>query len=320
MMEVFRSLSGIRPADRSSAVAIGNFDGVHAGHRRLFRRVVEVSRAKGWRPSVLTFHPHPSQVVAPERAPKLLSSTEERWRFMEAEGIERVIVLPFDRAFASLNPEEFAHAVLGYGIHAAGVFVGENFRFGAKHAGDVAVLKRLGDELGFEVEIVPSVWVRGRMVSSTEIRNLIQSGNVSLACRLLERPYSIEGSIVSGAGIGSTQTVPTLNLQTDAPVLPADGVYITQTTDIEDARVWQSITNIGLRPTFDGQHRTVETYLLSAFDGNTPKGIRLEFLRRVRGERKFESPEALKAQIFRDAKAATNYFRRLVTRGQQRPV
>src|SRR5687768_6118615 len=123
MMEVFRSLAEIRPADRPSAIAIGNFDGVHAGHRRLFRRVVAASRENGWVPSVLTFHPHPSQVVAPDRAPKLLSSTEERWTFMEAEGIERVLVVPFDREFASLSPEEFVRQILVESVRAAGVFV-----------------------------------------------------------------------------------------------------------------------------------------------------------------------------------------------------
>jgi riboflavin kinase / FMN adenylyltransferase len=310
MMEVYRSLAEIRPADRPSAIAIGNFDGVHAGHRRLFRRVVAASRENAWVPSVLTFHPHPSQVVAPDRAPKLLSSTEQRWAFMEAEGIERVLVIPFDREFASLSPEEFVRQILVDSVRAAGVFVGENFRFGSKHAGDVELLQHLGAELGFCVEVVPSVHVRGRMVSSTEIRKLVQSGNVSVACRLLERPYSVEGRVVMGEGIGSKQTVPTLNLQTEAEVLPADGVYISRTTDRDDLRAWQSITNIGMRPTFDGHHRTIETFLLSSFDGRTPSRIRVEFLRRVRDEKKFDSAAALKAQILRDVSTATKYFRR----------
>jgi riboflavin kinase/FMN adenylyltransferase len=316
MMKVLRSLEEAGRSERPSAVAIGNFDGVHAGHRRLLRRVVDASREHGWCPSVLTFDPHPTRVVAPERAPKLLNSTEERWEFMQEEGIEQVMVLPFDREFASLTPEDFARRVLVNGLNAAGVFVGENFRFGAKHAGDVGQLKQLGIDLGFSVEVVPNVYVRGRMVSSTEVRNLLEEGNVSLACRLLERPYWVEGGIVSGEGIGSRQTVPTLNLDTAAETLPADGVYITRTTDRADGRVWQSITNIGVRPTFGGRNRTVETFLLSPFDGCTPERIRLEFLRRVRPERKFESPEALKAQIVRDVGVALKYFRRASARSQ----
>ena len=136
------------------------------------------------------------------------------------------------------------------------------------------------------------------MASSTEIRNLLQKGAVSLACRLLERPYWIEGRIVSGHGIGSRQTVPTLNLDTAADVIPADGVYISRTTDLDGPRRWQSVTNIGMRPTFNGQERTIETFLLTKFDGEAPRRIRLEFLKRLREERKFESPDALKVADF----------------------
>jgi riboflavin kinase/FMN adenylyltransferase len=311
MFRVYRSLAEIGPDAHPAAVAIGNFDGVHAGHRKLLRRTVELARQRGWRPSVLTFHPHPTKIVAPERAPKLLSTTEQRWEFMQAEDIEQVFVLPFDLEFSRLTPEEFASKVLVDGVGAAGVLVGHNFRFGAKHAGDVPLLTRLGAELGFCVEIVPSVHLRGRMVSSTEIRNLLQEGAVSLACRLLERPYWVEGRIVSGRGIGSRQTVPTLNLDTAADVVPASGVYISRTTDLDGSRRWQSITNIGVRPTFNGQERTIETFLLTKLEGETPKRIRLEFLRRLREERKFESPEALKSQILCDVKQANTYFRRL---------
>jgi len=148
------------------------------------------------------------------------------------------------------------------------------------------------------------------MASSTEIRNLLQVGDVSRACRLLARPYWIEGRIVSGHGIGLKQTVPTINLDTTADVIPADGVYVTRTTDVDNSRTWNSITNIGMRPTFDGHERSIETFLLTAFDGKTPERIRLEFLKRVREEKRFESPEALKAQILRDVQFANTYFRR----------
>jgi riboflavin kinase/FMN adenylyltransferase len=310
MFRVFRSLAKIGPDARPSAVAVGNFDGVHTGHRRLFRRAVRKSQENGWRPSVLTFDPHPTRVVAPDRAPRLLNTNEQRWELMREEGIEQVFVLPFDRDFATQTPSQFVRGVLVEGVGAAAVFVGENFRFGARQAGDVDLLQQLGGELGLCVEVVPSIYIRGRMASSTEVRRLIEAGNVSLACRLLERPYSVEGEIVSGHGIGSKQTVPTLNLDTVAEVLPADGVYITRTTDTEDGRVWQSITNIGMRPTFQGDRRTIETFLLSPFDGRTPERIRLAFCKRVREERKFESPDALKGQILRDVAVANRFFRR----------
>ena len=148
------------------------------------------------------------------------------------------------------------------------------------------------------------------MVSSSEVRRLVDDGAVSMACRLLGRPYAVEGDVVHGHGVGSKQTVPTLNLDTKSEILPAVGVYITRTTDLEAARKWPSITNVGYRPTFDGDRLTVETFLLAPLEGATPRRMQVEFLRRVREERKFDSPEALKTQIFKDVDRAKTYFRR----------
>ena len=312
MFRVYRALDEIGPEARNCAVSIGNFDGVHAGHRRILRRVVELSRERGWTPSVLTFHPHPTKVLAPDRAPKLLSTVEERLSYMQAEGIQQAFVLPFDRAFSEQTPEAFARDILAERLGAKAVLVGENFRFGRGQSGDVELLRRLGDQYGFETEIVGGVNIRGRMVSSSEVRRLIFAGKVSTAARLLERPYALQGEVVCGQGIGSKKTVPTLNLATEAEIIPATGVYITRTHDVDSGRNWESITNIGYRPTFDGQGLTIETFLLSAFDGATPEHIRVELLRRVREERKFESPESLKAQIMKDVARAQAYFRRML--------
>jgi riboflavin kinase / FMN adenylyltransferase len=176
----------------------------------------------------------------------------------------------------------------------------------------VAVLGELGRRFGFETEIVPAVSWRGRVVSSSGIREVIRAGKVSLAARLLQNAYSLEGEVVSGRGIGSRQTVPTLNLATRAEVIPANGVYITRTYDLADGRAWDSITNIGYRPTFGASHElTIETFLLGTLAGETPQRIRVKFLRRVREERKFESPEALREQILQDVRTAQAYFRRV---------
>jgi riboflavin kinase/FMN adenylyltransferase len=175
----------------------------------------------------------------------------------------------------------------------------------------VDTLERLGREYGFTVEAVPAVVVRGRIVSSTEVRHLIEAGSVSFAARLLERPYALDGQVVRGHGIGSKQTVPTLNLDTTAEVLPAHGVYITHTRDRDSARTWPSISNIGYRPTFNGDRLTIETFLLQPLEGDSPRRIRVEFLRRVRDERKFDSPEALKTQILKDVARAQAFFRRV---------
>jgi len=301
---------------RPCAVTIGNFDGVHMAHRRLLRATVEAASGTGLRPTVLMFDPHPSCVVAPERAPRLLSSIEERCELMQGEGIESVLVQPFTTELAKLTPEEFAARFLRDGLGAKCVIVGENFRFGCKQAGDTQLLKELGSRLGFEVRLIEMVRWRGRRVSSGEVRQLVAMGEVGIAGRLLERPYGISGEIVRGYGIGSKQTVPTLNLQTDAQVIPARGVYVTRTRELEGDRHWNSITNVGYRPTFGDtcgtdQTLSIETFLLDPFDGATPERIRLEFLRRVRDERKFESPEALKAQILRDVGRAKTYFRRV---------
>jgi riboflavin kinase/FMN adenylyltransferase len=310
-LRVFRSLDEVPGGPAASAVTIGNFDGVHVAHRRLLQRVVEVAGAHGWKPSVLTFDPHPTRVVAPDRAPRLLSTPEQRFAWMASAGIQQVLVLPFNRDFSQLTPEEFVRTVLVERLRAKAVIVGENFRFGNRQAGDTRTLAELGQRFGFCTEVVTGVSLRGRLVSSSAVRELVQSGAVSVACRLLGRPYALEGEVVSGHGVGSRQTVPTLNLSTTAEVLPATGVYVTRTADLENDRRWRSITNVGYRPTFGGQDLTVETYVLEPLQEPVPKRIRVEFLRRVREERRFESPDALKQQILRDVGRAQYFFRRL---------
>ena len=309
-MKVYRSLSEVPPDFGPSALTIGNFDGVHYGHRQILRRLVALARERGWHPSVLTFDPHPTRIVAPARTPSLLNSPLERAALMQEEGIAQVLILPFTGELALLSPEEFAQRLLVDALGARAVLVGANFHFGHAQAGNVAVLAELGARLGFETGIVGEVYCRGRMVSSSGVRELIRAGNVSLAARFLTHPYAIEGEVVSGRGVGAKQTVPTLNLATTAEVLPAAGVYITRTTG-SCGRRWNSITNIGYRPTFgDSPERSIETFLLEALEGDAPAHIRLEFLRRVREERKFESPAELRSQILKDVARANAYFRR----------
>jgi riboflavin kinase/FMN adenylyltransferase len=310
-MQVYRSLEEVPPDFGPSAVTIGNFDGVHFGHRRILRRVKEIAAEHGWKPSVLTFDPHPTRVVAPDRTPPLLTSPERRAALMREEGIEQVLILPFTRELAMLTPEEFVERLLVKALGARAVLVGDNFHFGHRQAGNVAVLAELGRKFGFETEIVKAVAWRGRVVSSSGIRELIRAGKVGLAARLLQHAYGLEGEVVSGRGVGSKQTVPTLNLATQAEVIPANGVYITRTRDLADGREWNSVTNVGYRPTFGASDQlTIETFLLDPLTGEAPKRIRVEFLRRIREERKFESPGALREQILKDVRTANAYFRR----------
>lgn len=309
---VYRSLAGVPDNFGPSALTIGNFDGVHFGHRRILRRLKAIAQEKGWKASVLTFDPHPTRVVAPQRTPPLMTSPDRRAQLMQEEGIEQVLILPFTPELALLEPTDFVRQLLVERLGVRAVLVGDNFRFGHRQAGDVHLLIGLGRELGFETEVFQTVKCRGRIVSSSFIRELIRDGKVSIAARLLERPYALEGDVVSGRGVGAKQTVPTLNLATAAEVVPASGVYVTRTHDLDAARGWPSITNIGYRPTFgDSNEISIETFLLSQFEGATPRHIRVEFLWRVREERKFPTPDALRIQILKDAHTAQSYFRRV---------
>lgn len=310
-MRIFRSLQEVPSDFGPSALTIGNFDGVHFGHRRILRQLGKLGEERGWKPSVLTFDPHPACIVAPERAPLLMTSPERRAELMAEEGIQQVLILPFTRELALLTPEQFVEQLLVDKLGVKAVLVGDNFRFGHKQAGNTRVLADLGQRLGFETIIVPAVTWRGRPVSSSGIRELLREGRVSLAGRLLQHGYGVEGEVVSGRGVGSRETVPTLNLSTAAALIPARGVYVTWTRDLDAAREWNSVTNIGYRPTFGESDRlTIETFLLEPLAGETPHRIRVEFCRRLRAERQFDSPAALREQIFKDVRAAQSYFRR----------
>ncbi len=292
------------------ALTIGNFDGVHRGHRELMRLVAKKADFEGWKSAVLTFDPHPSSVVAPERKPRLLTTPEERVRRMAEEGIQHVMILPFDREVAAWPPEEFVRRVLVDKLRTAAVIVGEDFRFGAKQAGDVALLEQLGRKYGFAVDAIQKVDSHRHHISSTLIRQALAKGDVGDAGRMLGRAFALEGDVVRGHGIGSKQTVPTLNMSWTAEIIPASGVYVTRTRELHTTRSWPSITNIGFRPTFDGEGLTIETYLLGPLDGPTPRAIHVEFWHRLREERKFPDAAALKAQILADVGRAQAFHRR----------
>lgn len=311
-IEVFRSLDAARGQFGPCALTIGNFDGVHLGHQELFREVALLSTRHKWTPAALTFDPHPAHIVAPARAPKRIAPMEDRIAAMEFCGIRKLFILPFTKELAAMSPDAFVRDILCATLTAKAVVVGDNFRFGYKQAGDIHLLADLGRELGFSTHIEPAVRYRGEVVSSTLVRQAIGNGQLHRAWRLLGRPYRITGPIVSGHGIGSKQTVPTLNIAPENEILPKEGVYITRARDLEDNRAWNAISNIGTRPTFhEDAEVSIETFLLDPFDGRNPACIAVELLHRLRGERKFESPEALKARILKDAAQAQAFHRRL---------
>jgi riboflavin kinase/FMN adenylyltransferase len=313
---IFRSLAEVPPDFGPCATTIGNFDGVHLGHQALLRHIVSLSREKGWKPAVLTFDPHPAKVVAPDRAPKIIMTLDQRADVMAALGIQEVLILPFTREVSRWTPEEFVKTVLVDAMQVRAVMVGEDFRFGHKQAGDTALLTELGAKYGFEVDPITAVNVRGERVSSSLVRQMARGGKVNRAGRLLGRPFALEGVVVKGHGVGAKQTVPTLNLQPWTEVWPADGVYVSRTGDLDSRRTWESISNIGNRPTFGGTGTSIETFLLEPLTEPPPERIRVEFLWRVREERKFPTPADLKAQILRDVAVAQKYFQRVARKGR----
>lgn len=307
---IYRGLEAIPPDFGPCALTIGNFDGAHIGHQAIFRRVAEVARNRGWRSAALTFDPHPAHVVAPDRAPRLLSTPLERCRWMREAGIEQAVILPFTPEFSCLSPDEFAGGVLAGALQARAALVGWNFRFGRDQAGDIEALSELGRRYGFFVEVMPGVTFRGATVSSSGIRRLLESGHLALANRMMGRPFSLSGVVVRGHGVGAKETVPTLNLRTVTELLPARGVYVTQAHDIDTGASWPSVTNVGFRPTFKGENLTVETHVLTPLETDPPRHLRIEFLKRLREERAFPDTESLRAQILRDVDRARTYHRR----------
>jgi riboflavin kinase/FMN adenylyltransferase len=231
--------------------------------------------------------------------------------WFNALGLEAVVVLPFTLDLARLSPREFVEQILVRDLHIKAVLVGENFRFGHKQAGDVKLLAELGTKYGFDVVILPPVVYRGEVVSSTIIRREVAEGDVSHAGRLLGRAFALTGEVVTGAGAGRRFTFPTLNLAAEQELLPARGVYITRTRIEGETRSHRSVTNIGLRPTFNGSSLSVETHLLDLQLAATPNRIEVRFWKRLREEKKFSGPEELRAQIAADIARANKFFSRL---------
>ncbi len=306
-MQVIRGTTELAQPLAGSVVTIGNFDGVHLAHRELFRHVVESARRAGTPAVAMTFDPHPAAVLAPGRVPKALTPLDLKLSLIEKCGIDLVWVIPFTKSLAELSAGDFVQRFLARQLRAGEVFVGSNFRFGRNREGNVELLTRLGIENQFCVATIPLLEVRGERVSSSRIRKLVADGKVSKANRLLGRPFAVEGQIVSGEGIGRKQTVPTLNLDSVAQQLPADGVYVTRTR--LGAKAWDSVANVGEKPTFGPHPRTVETYLLDFNNDVKADRMQIDFLCRLRAERTFPNAETLKVQILKDVARARKYFR-----------
>lgn len=308
-MKIFRSLAEIPATFGPSVATIGNFDGVHRGHRAVIADVMQRARALHVRSIAITFDPHPMRVLHPENSFRLITPLNEKLDLLGQTELDATLVLPFTLELSRLTAREFARSVLQGALKAVEVQEGENFRFGAGAQADVADLISLGKELGFEARVHrPTLW-RGTAVSSSGARAAIAKGDVRAARQLLGRPFEILSTPAPGRGYGSRYTVPTINFAQYDELLPANGVYVT-CLEVDGER-FESVTNVGTRPTFDNGSFAVETHILNfhpiALDERTE--LRLQFLDRLREEKKWPTPEALKVQIGRDVARARHYFR-----------
>jgi len=292
---------------KPTVVTIGNFDGIHLGHQKILNGVLERARASNLMAAVLTFYPHPSRVLRPEAAPVLLATLKQRLSGFETAGMDAAVVMRFDAELARVSAEDFVRKYLVEILRARAVMVGGNFKFGHRQLGDVNLLEELGKRGGFQVRVVPPVVIDGVVVSSSAVREALREGRVEEASRLLGRPFALEGEIQPGTGQGRKLVVPTLNLATEQECLPKNGVYATQA--VVEGKTYQSATNIGVRPTFNGTRLAIESHLIG-FDENLTSGrIEVRIHARLRDEQKFASPEALKKQVLRDIDRAKEYFR-----------
>ena len=324
-MQIFRSIAEL-PADVPRTVAaIGNFDGVHRGHQEIIGRVLERAQLLEARAIAVTFDPHPMALLHPERAPKLITPMPQRLQLLAQTGLDATVVLSFTREFSMQSAQEFAEGVLCHGLRVVEVHEGDTFRFGHDAAAGIEDLKVLGRHLGFSVVSHGSLEVRGVPVSSSEVRRRIGAGQMSMARALLGRIFSVCSTPARGRGVGTQLKTPTINLAPYTELLPPHGVYATRVRigDGPKAPVFDAATNVGVRPTFDDAGFAIESHLL---DGPPPveltetTPLELCFLARIRDERRFSSPEELRAQIMRDVGWAQRYFRRAGLASAVRPL
>jgi riboflavin kinase / FMN adenylyltransferase len=313
MTAVYRSLGEVPPEFGPCVAAIGNFDGVHRGHQQILASAAAEARQRGMRSIAITFDPHPAQFLRPRHAPRLLTLLPERLKLITMAGVDAELVLHFDEALSRVEAKDFVRDVLVGALQVRGIYEGANFRFGHGAKAGVDQLRAFGEEFGFAVQVHPAVRVHGMEVSSSAVRSLISTGDVRRARWMLGRVFGVNSTPARGRGAGTKLLVPTINLAPYDGLLPGFGVYVTRLTvsTLEGERCFDSVTNVGNRPTFEGAGFAVETHILNfepiELSDETP--LYLEFLLRLRGEVQWPSTEALKAQIFKDVAKANRYFR-----------
>lgn len=305
-MYVIRGLKNVPAQYRGAAVTIGNFDGVHLGHQALFENLRAIANQRDVPAVGLTFEPHPIRVLRPEKAPQRITCVRGKIRFMEENGADAVLIMRFTHALAAHSPEEFVRVVLAEGLGAVEVLVGYNFRFGAKGAGDLEMLRDLGEKYGFGVTVQPPFEKSGQPVSSTRVRGAIGLPDFELAEELLGRSFEVESRVGSGMKRGRALGFPTANLPICQRVHPPTGVYIVE--GLVDGYWLPAVANLGTNPTFGDEGLHLEVHMLAPCGDLYRKVLRVRFLRRIREEIKFAGPEELVARINLDIDEAKAFF------------
>jgi len=305
-MKIFDDTELLRAHLRAPIATIGNFDGLHRGHQAIVRTVLSRSREIGGSSLLITFDPHPLKILAPERAPRMLTTRRQKLALIDSTGLEFLLILPFTVELAEVTAEQFVRQYLADGLGVREVHVGANFNFGRDRAGNAEMLIRLCGEVGIRAAQVEEVRYLDSPISSSRIRRAIQAGEVELARELLGRPYVVEGTVIHGESRGARLGFPTANIESPNELVPQDGVYVTES--VLDGVPHPAVTNIGARPTFAGASYAVETHLLDSPGDLYGQTIEVRFLARLRPELKFDSVEALIAQVRKDVQRARDYL------------
>jgi riboflavin kinase / FMN adenylyltransferase len=307
-MRVFHQLDELPGDFGPTVVSVGNFDGVHRAHQSVLKEMVARAKSTGAKSVAVTFDPHPARILRPESAPRLITPLAEKIKLLGTTGLEGLLVLPFNRDLSLMTPRDFAGKILTQRLRAREVYEGFNFHFGHKAEGNIERLTELGKELGFAVKAYDEMRLRGHAVSSSSIRRLLAAGKVEQARHLLGRVFSIASTPGRGRGYGHKYTVPTINLARYDELIPGNGVYITRTR--VGAETFNSVTNIGNRPTFGEDSFAIESHILNfhPIDVMADTPIEITFLKYLRPEMKWPDVDALRAQIAKDVHRARRYF------------
>ncbi|MBI5182439.1 MAG: bifunctional riboflavin kinase/FAD synthetase [Nitrospirae bacterium] len=307
-MKIYRKIKNFKREFKRPIITIGNFDGVHLGHQAILKKIISRAKKTGGNSVVLTFEPHPVKVVSPHKDIRLITSCEERAKFLSEAGVDAVICVNFTKEFSEQHPDDFARDILFNKIGAAEVYVGHDYAFGKGREGTIEYLRDLGERYGFHVDVIEPIMVNGAIVSSSRIRELIAKGNVDAAARFLGRYYTLSGVVIKGAGRGKDLGFPTANIEPPAELIPKDGVYAVIVKKGKD--VYNGVANVGNKPTFGNEKLGIEAYLFD-FDKNLyKKRLEISFIKRLRDEIAFKNPAELIASLKKDVRKAKEILKK----------